>query len=69
MCNMNTKHHLNILMDKLHLVSLNNVLGNMSRIPFQLPCLSHEWILLRKSVKLAKTVLLLFPINRSHTHD
>lgn len=23
MCNMNTKHHINILMDKLHLVSLN----------------------------------------------
>lgn len=23
MCNMNTKHHLNILMDKLHLVSVH----------------------------------------------
>lgn len=27
MCNMNTKHHLNILMDKLHLVSVHIAQG------------------------------------------
>lgn len=43
MCNMNTKHHLNILMDKLHLVSLNQLRNILNVFNF-----SDKYLMIRE---------------------